>query len=414
MNSLYPINSVDKSFNVSFNGLFSRKKNEVAPYILPYGKTSIMNGEARVGIPEDSVIRLRDTYDIDLTTKEMKKKIKKLKKNDSIIIGRADINPDDLSISRKQFELRKIDKVLYVYNLSQNGTEIQVFNPNAQTQISDVPKPVNARRTQNNSFVNLDPKYLRARYGQPNLDFTQLVEMKYNELRVGNYSLESTFGRDIEHSIQRVQQAVDTVPARGSINPLNCWNYRHFQYGFLPNIVERISLNVKADPGLIRELDELFITGRYTDMKGNRCQVPENKRVPGYYKTYGNVKRWTYRHDPITMYFAKEVTPEMTNAISDISQRYARPSSNGMPLVRALPGKPWIAKEQEPREEMLPPILAKAEKLSPQLKQAILGLCYEHWNDQTGYSDFIISAGYFEALKIVTDEYDAYLRLPRR
>ena len=86
-----------------------------------------------------------------------------------------------------------------------------------------------------------------------------------------------------------------------------------------------------------------MISGSYTDLNGRRCQVPKDRMVPGYYKTYSDASRWTHRHDPITMYFSGQPTPQMLNALCDISQKYARPSCNGMPLICAIDGEPWIS-----------------------------------------------------------------------
>ncbi len=413
MNSIYPISCFDNNYKVSFNGLFSRKKNNDV-YVLPYGKTSIMNGEARTAIPEDSIIHFRDTYSIDLTKKDLKAKIKKLKKDKSLIIGREDINPNDTSISRKQFELKKIDGVLYIQNLSQFGTQFTLLNPKDTNPVNDCPKPVNIRNPQNTGFANFDPKYLRSKYSENNLDFRKMIKQKYNELRLAKYSDVSTFGNDVPNGIINIQQAIDTAPRNGYIAQEDVWNYRFFQYGCPDDIVERISLNVKAQPSLIKELDELFISGRYVDAKGSICQVPESQRVPGYYKTYATARTWTSRHDPITMYFSRNLTPEIINAVSDISQKYARPSCNGMPLVGALPGKPWISKEKEPDEASLIKLAKKAERLNTYLKDVILSESYDHWDYKNGYSDFALSAGEFTAMKIITDEYNAYLRLPRR
>lgn len=408
--NIYPINSVDNNYKVSFNGLFSKKKNDNV-YVLPYGKTSIMNGEARTAIPEDSIIHFRGTYSIDLTTKDMKAKIKKLKRDKSIIIGREDINPNDTSISRKQFELKKIDGVLYIQNLSQFGTQFTLLNPNETVPVNDCPKPVNVRKPQ--GFTNFDPKYLRSKYSEKDPDFRGMIDQKYTELRIAKYSDVSTFGNDVPNGIINIQQAISTPPKNGGIMPQNGWHYRHFQYGLPEDVVERLSLNVKADPALIWELDELFRTGRYTDFKGKACRIPENKRVPGYYKTYDVARKWTVRHDPITMYFSRNLTPEMINAVSDISQKYARPSCNGMPLVGALPGKPWISNEKEPDEASVAQLAQRAERLDSRLKDVILSKAYRHWDYRNGYSDFALSAGEFTAMKVITDEYDAYLRLPR-
>ena len=398
MNNICP--NINYAKNVSFSGLFSKKKNDV--FVLQYGRSSVLSGESRVAIPEDSVISFRDTFNIDLTTKEMKSKIKNLRKNDSIIIGRNDINPGDTDISRKQFELKKIDKQLYICNLSQFGTEFTLLR--TAPAVRTYPKPANI--VQRQPLVNYNPNYLKARYGQPNLDFRMLFEQKYDDIRIAKYSDASTFvGNDI-------QTAVNTQPKNGFVWSERGWKFRHFNNGFTKP-ENRISLNVKADANLIRELDELFISGRYTDAYGRRCVVPKDKFVPGCYKTYADVKQWTCRHDPITMYFSKHMTPEFLNAVSDVAQKYARPSCNGIPLVGEVAGKPWISTEKEPCEDDLRPMLEKAQRIKPSLVDTIKHTCYKHWDYRNGFRDFFVSAGKFEAIKIVLDEYNAYLRLGR-
>ena len=396
--------NISSAQSVAFKGLFSRKKNDV--FVLQYGRSSVMSGDAMVAIPEDSVISFRDKYNIDLATKEMKAKIKKLKKNDSIIIGRSDINPDDTTISRKQFELRKIDKVLYIKNLSQFETEFTLLSTASSPTGRTYQRPANV--VQRQPLVNYNPTYLKARYGgQQPLNFQQLFNMKYDDIRLAKYSNESTFvGNDI-------QGAIDTKPKNGHILHQNNWNYRYLNNGWSGLETNRISLNVKADANLIKELDELLTSGTYTDVNGRRCVVPKNKFVPGYYKTYDDAKMWVVRHDPVTMYFSKPMTPEFLNAVSDVSKKYARPSCNGIPLAGEVPGKPWISTEKEPCEEDLRPMLERAKRLNPSLPDAIKYSCYDHWDYRSGFRDFCVSAGKFEAINMVLDEYDAYLRLCR-
>lgn len=302
-------------------------------------------------------------------------------------------------------EFKKISNVLYICNLSQFGTQFTLQKPHSTEQPSNYPRPANVRPY--NPYVNVNPEYLRSRYGNPQNSFTALFDKKYDDIRIARYTDASTFTGPLSY----IQNAVSTPPRVGNIHQQSCWNYRHFQYGIPHNITDRVSMNVKADPRLIQELDELMITGSYTDLNGRRCQVPQDRMVPGYYKTYSDASRWTHRHDPITMYFSGQPTPQMLNALCDISQKYARPSCNGMPLICAIDGKPWISTEKEPQEEFLKPILAKAERLNPEMKNAVLSTCYERWDYQNGYRDFLVSAGQLDAIRFVLDEYEAYLKL---
>ena len=279
MINLYPnINNNDSAKNISFNGLFSRKQ-ELDVFMLRYGQGSVLSGDARTPIPDESIINFRDSYKIDLTKSPLKERIKKLKKDDSIIIGRADINPDDISISRKQFELKKIDNVLYVCNLSQYGTDFTLLNPNQTIAPKNFPKPVNTRQL--NPFVNLNPQYLKSVYDKPHINFRELFDKKYDEMRIARYSDSSTF----TGPLLEIQNAVNTHPRQGSILRQNGWNYRNFKYGCPPNITNRVSMNVKADPKLIQELDELMMAGKYIDTKGRQRRIPQQQMVPGYYKT---------------------------------------------------------------------------------------------------------------------------------
>jgi len=58
-------------------------------------------------------------------------------------------------------------------------------------------------------------------------------------------------------------------------------------------------------------------------------------------------------------------------------------------------------------------MLEKAQRIKPSLVDTIKHTCYKHWDYRNGFRDFFVSAGKFEAIKIVLDEYNAYLRLGR-
>jgi hypothetical protein len=147
--------------------------------------------------------------------------------------------------------------------------------------------------------------------------------------------------------------------------------------------VDRISLNVKADRNLLLELDRLLETGEYINKQGQMVKID----VPaGEYKTPPNLSEWTKRHDPITMYFSEQVSTELETAIAEITEKYARQSTNGKALMNSLEDKPWIAHESYITVEQAQALYRRAQSLSPELAN---GIAYyvaanNNWNCSTG------------------------------
>ena len=93
------------------------------------------------------------------------------------------------------------------------------------------------------------------------------------------------------------------------------WFYR--QYYPRPNVHpatrERLSLNVYMAPGLIKKLDEIV-------------NEDAGKHI-SQYKTPSDVRGWSHRHDPITIYFYS-LTPDLLQKIVDATKPYLRPAKS--------------------------------------------------------------------------------------
>lgn len=102
---------------------------------------------------------------------------------------------------------------------------------------------------------------------------------------------------------------------------------------------DRISMNVRSSPELIAALDK-FIDGKMV-----------------YYKTPDESGRWTERHDPVTVYFKEDVTPEMEAELSALAEKYGR---EGPQLPGRAIGKNAAA-QTTPTQQDIDTLLARAD-----------------------------------------------------
>lgn len=244
---------------------------------------------------------------------------------------------------------------------------------------------------------------LSAKYQNVNSreDFIRLMEEEYSNIRDANYS-------DIASAPHGFPQ--DMIGTRDSYGDLflenNPYNIKvqpskqgefvfRYKKGMLnaDEVVDRISLNVTADRQLLNELDELLTTGKYVNSKGQVIEFPHF-----HYKTSSNLKYWQGRQDPITMYFSDELTPEMTEALAEMSQKYARPSIEGKPLQGALNRCPWIGHEAYIKPEQAEALWREACELNENLGSAIAEKLHQDkaWNCSTGN---------YNACKKIVEEY---------
>ena len=163
------------------------------------------------------------------------------------------------------------------------------------------------------------------------------------------------------------------------------WMWHRFDNGFQDSkLGDRCSFNVKADKSMLDELDNLIMNGIYKDANGIERTIPKNKRTNALYKTDNDAQVWLKRHDPVTVYFDDKVSDEMVEALTDISSRYKR--SSNTPLMNSLDGKLWIVKETYITLQQAKDLHAKAEKLNPELANAMYHSFHEAgaWNVSTG------------------------------
>ena len=233
----------------------------------------------------------------------------------------------------------------------------------------------------------LQQKFANANYG----DFRNMIDDNYRNLRRANYSLEESVSGNITNADLANDANVNIYESGG-------WFFR-YQKGHRPvdasRVADRISLNVVADKNLLAELDRLCATGTYVNANGQTVRV----NMPDCtYKTPQSLQGYTTRHDPITMYFEREVSEDVQNAIADIAGKYARQSSNGKSLMNALEGKPYIAHEAYTSPKEAQALWHEAEQLNPSLADAI----HQELNDDGTWN---CSTGQFAACKKLIDEY---------
>ena len=198
--------------------------------------------------------------------------------------------------------------------------------------------------------------------------------------------------------------AYDNPPNGSVVYPGNGWSWRQFKNGCRRLAKDRVSLNVVADKRMIQELDRLMLKGEFVDKNGRLVKLDDSVFTKGMYKTPQTAEGWLTRHDPITMYFDEKVSPEMLDAISQITEKYARTSSNGKALMNSLEGKPWIANEAYTPEAQIKKLYERAKKLNPDLADMIYSESMDHgqWN---------VSTGMYAAMEKLVDEYEMFLKM---
>lgn len=337
----------------------------------------------KVKVDTSSRIRIANKIDIDL--KDLQAKFDLMKDGDFFIIGSSVIGPNDIqinnsSISKQHIKFEKINGEIYITDLSSNGGAIvNTTQPDYAAQWNP----------------NIDNKYK----GYKAVDFEKKCDEYYENLREANYSYADSVNKNIKQKdIMPDNYVIKTDDVVGI--PKSGWFWR------LPkklksmdnlNIKSRISLNVKADKNLLKELDRLMNTGVYVNKAGKKVKID----IPqGYYKTPQTLDDWTKRHDPITMYFEGDISQELQNAIAEITEKYARKSSNGKSLMNILEGKPWIAQETYVPKEKAEALYNEARMLNPELAEGIRNILGGNrypdvWNCSTG--------GYAAAQKLVEE-----------
>ena len=232
-------------------------------------------------------------------------------------------------------------------------------------------------------------------------EIERMISKKYHSYRDADYSSEESLGRITQDELENPTVTPEKmfVWYNGVANDGWLWRQAEAHFGTKKVDVERISLNVKADRGLLEELDDLILNGRYMDKNGNmvKVDIPEGS----YYKTIDVLEDWGTRQDPITMYFTNKLSQRTVDIIAEITQKYARKSANTKPLLNAIEGKPWIAHCAEPTADDFKALYNEALKLNKELAEAIRMRCGNEW-----YSSY----GDYEACKQILNDYKAAMK----
>lgn len=269
----------------------------------------------RVKADVNTRIRLGNKVDIDL--RDLQAKLNAMQDGDSFMIGRTvngvnDICINNEYISGQHLKIEKINGEIYVTDMSTNGTVLNSTSPDYAAKWSP----------------DMAGQYNNAR----SRDFNKKCNQYYDELRMADYFYAESVnaGRITDTDINPMFAEFEFV----TTSPQNGWSWRKPKKlkGRSINVVDRISLNVKADKNCLRELDMLLEKGEYINSKGQKVKI----KVPdAYYKTPQSLDAWGTRHDPITMYFDGEVSKELEDAIAEITAKYARKPSNGKALMNS-------------------------------------------------------------------------------
>ncbi len=330
-------------------------------------------------LPEYGVtFELADVEKLNTRTKFFQNKLKKLKNNQSLLIGRGDFPGENRFLSRKHLEFVKHNENVYVRDLSTNGTKISA----------------------DGVYKNFNSQYLWQNYSD-NPDFLSLINKKYSLIRKCRYSSDSTFTL----GVKQIQDAIDAEVESGYKINSNDWVYRLFHNMSYksPKVIQRMSLNVVADGNLLKELDKFFATGTYVDKKGRLRKISNIDSFDVYYKTPAKASGWINRHDPITIYSQKQITKEFYEAIVEITRKYKRISANNIPLQGSSSSNYWVSVENEPNVKDIYSLIKRAKNIDKNLGYAVYLNCFNSNNEP------IVSTGKFSACKIVVEEYEEFL-----
>ncbi len=327
-------------------------------------------------VSENAHLRLANKVDIDMA--DLKPKFDAMQDGDSFLIGATVDGPNDIVINNEyvsgtHLKVEKHNGEIYITDMSTNGTVLNTTQPDYAAQW----KP-----NQGDKFKNATAD-----------DFRRMTDENYDIIRSADYSYEESVNSNITDDALMIS----TDKAEVVWDPMGSgWSWRkprgkNQSY----NSVDRISLNVKADKNMLDEFDTLLSNGTYVNAEGKTVKVD----VPDgcTYKTPTSLDNWGERHDPITFYFDREVSPELESAITEISAKYARPSSNGKGLMNSSEATPWIAHEKYVSAAKAKALYDEAMALNPELAEGIAG------NLGVGHNFNASTGGYASAEKLVNE-----------
>ena len=111
------------------------------------------------------------------------------------------------------------------------------------------------------------------------------------------------------------------------------------------NVTERLSLNVRPERQLIKDLDEYLV----------------QNNVKAFYKVPAEDVEWTMRHETLIMYFQDKISPKTEKELIKLISPYTRESADGTMIGTKL--ATGIYKEAEPTAEDIAALIKRAEDL---------------------------------------------------
>ncbi len=243
----------------------------------------------------------------------------------------------------------------------------------------------------------LNQKYKNGELSQQ--EWKNLVDDEYMKIRkLGKYSVD--YGaNNYSDTLNNIDDAIRNPKTRGvNLHNENGWTYRANGDFISPDeLGQRMSLNVKGDSRLIKQLDDLMVNGQYVDDYGNIVRI---NRTDFYYKTYPNASQWGLREDPITIYFKGDINPETLDAIGQITKSFQRGA-----LSQASKSVPWMYVEENPTSAAIYNLINYASKINTNLARCIYNICYH------GNGAYICSSGQYNAFVNIINEYKSLINI---
>lgn len=256
-------------------------------------------------------------------------------------------------------------------NVSSTINDILTPDQKAKSTLANLYQKVidNANKSGNNRRAgifeqcknNIDTLDTKTIYGN-------LLDALYKDLRLGEYSTSNLITKDIDKITAQSSSLIKVKNAHG-------WHYRSPKTHQNNKAIDRVSVNALADKNLIKELDDLFSSGK----------------VKGYYKTPDQALNWLERHDPITIYLDEAANENTLDAIKSVCQKYIRSTDDVLLGDKFAPG---MALQKSPTTKDIEDLLSQAQTVDPQLENV---LRKQFTEISTG--NLKTSAGYIEATK---------------
>jgi hypothetical protein len=232
-------------------------------------------------------------------------------------------------------------------NGGKTGTPPTSPKPPENTPKPSQPSP--AQKPSNDKIIDAR-RQIASKYGynadnysndfSPKLLYSNILNKYYKAIRHPKipYATRSTCNPNIENITKANASGVKALWENG-------WYYRIPVKRSRAPIVDRISLNVYPEDELIQKLDK-FIA---------------NSGGTAEYKTSECYSRWNKRHDPITIYFHRNINKADEDEIVKLVSKHVRPSEEGSMLGRKI--SDGIYQVLEPKEKDVLALIDKAEKL---------------------------------------------------